>query len=136
MTNDLPNVLNLPFKITYRSGKSQYVTERFASIMLGKEYDLMASLGMGAVYVDTDGDRWEQVHLEEEMPAGRQLPPRPVGTKTFRCKFPGAGFDSITLREVAQSSYLFYSEGLRTLEALDVGDETTDDYGLTWVRTE
>lgn len=57
-------------------------------------------------------------------------------TKTFRCKFPGAGFYGITLEEVAQSSYLEVEDGLSALEALDVGDETTDDYGLTWVRTE
>lgn len=121
MNLDLPNVLNRPYKVTYSSGRCQYVTERFANIMLGKEYEAMAAIATGDAYIDIEGDKWERARLS---------------TKTFRCKFPGAGFDGITLEQVAQSSYLEVEEGLIALEALDVGDETTDDYGLTWVRTE
>lgn len=62
MTNDLPNVLNRPFKVTYSSGKSQYVTERFAKIMLGKEYEQMASIALGDAYLDVEGDKWEHTN--------------------------------------------------------------------------
>jgi hypothetical protein len=64
MSTDLPNVLNRPFKVTYKSGRCQYVTEGFAKIMLGEEYTRMAAMGLGGVYLDIEGDEWEHMQLE------------------------------------------------------------------------
>lgn len=64
MSLDLPNVLNRPFKVTYSSGRCQYVTERFAKIMLGKEYARMVAVGLGGVHLDLEGDEWEHTQLE------------------------------------------------------------------------
>lgn len=63
MSLDLPNVINRPFKVTYSSGRCQYVNERFAKLMLGKVCPY-GCCRPGRVYLDLEGDEWEHTQLE------------------------------------------------------------------------